>query len=226
MKLVAFDIETGPESPERLALSEPVFEAPSNYKDKEKIAAYKSEKREQWVKEAALSPMTGRILAIGWGQTDASTNIAGLGFTDPGDPDAQPLTEKDLITDFFEIYSKAANGDFYLVGFNIHGFDLPFIVKRAWILGVPVPYALRPNGQSRFFWPPCFIDLQQIWGAGEYRAAGSLGAICALLGIGTKNTSGADFASLYENETTRELALGHLRNDLNLTLALSERLLG
>ena len=211
--MTVWDIETGPETDERLALAEPVFEAPANYKDPEKIAASIAEQRAKWRERAALDPMTGRVLAIG--SMDEVTIVLDHGEN----------RETDIIGNFFRVYERHASCGERMVGFNIHGFDLPFIVKRAWILGVPVPPQLRPNGQSRFYWPPTFVDLQQVWGAGEMRPAGSLGAICKLLGIGEKTGSGADFARLYADESTRQQALDYLKNDLLLTNKLAERLL-
>lgn len=221
--LIALDIETGPETDDRLGLVEPEFKAPANWKDPEKIAAAIAEKREAWIAEAALSPMTGRILAAGWGSPDTGWNVAGVGITDSDNP--EPTTERDVIEDVFGLCGKAQAGAFRIVGFNLGGFDLPFLVRRAMILGVRVPFAMRPNGQSRFFWPPCFIDLQQIWGCGDYRPHGSLNDICKLMGIGEKSGSGADFARLWLNPKTQHDAVKYLMRDLELTYKLAERLI-
>lgn len=221
--LVVIDLETGPETPERLSIVEPEFEPAKNLRDPEKIAANIAEKRQEWLAGAALSPITGRVMAFGWGCPDDGWNISGVGITDTDNP--TPTTEADVIGDFFELFQKAAVGKFHLAGFNIHGFDLSFLVKRAMILGVKVPYQLRPNGQSRFYWPPCFVDLQQVWGVGELRPHGSLDVLCRLMGLGEKSGHGKDFAKLWLDEATRDQASAYLRNDLVLTYKLAERLL-
>ena len=52
-----FDIETGPRSRAELAECVPTFEAPSNWKDSEKIRAYVAEKEAEWFQSAALSAL-------------------------------------------------------------------------------------------------------------------------------------------------------------------------
>ena len=212
--MTVWDCETGPETDERLALAEPAFEAPANYKDPEKIAASIAEQRAKWKERAALDPMTGRILAIG--SMDEVTIVCDHGEN----------READIIGNFFRVYERHASCGERMVGFNIRSFDLPFIVRRAFITGVPVPPQLKPNGQSTWFkFPETFIDLRDIWLCSEKNGHGSLGTLCKLMGLGEKTGSGADFARLYADESTRQQALDYLKNDLLLTSKLAERLL-
>jgi hypothetical protein len=76
MSTYIFDIETGPRSRAELAECVPTFEAPSNWKDPEKIRAHVAEKEAEWFQSAALSALTGRVLAIGY--LDAVTDEQGL----------------------------------------------------------------------------------------------------------------------------------------------------
>ena len=87
-----FDIETGPRSRAELAECVPTFEAPSNWKDSEKIRAYVAEKEAEWFQSAALSALTGRVLAIGY--LDAVTDE--LGYFASGD-EAADLAAEDLV---------------------------------------------------------------------------------------------------------------------------------
>ena len=63
---IYFDIETGPLPRDEVEKFIPKFEAPSNYKDADKIAEFVSKKEEAWFKKAALSCTTGKVLAIGF----------------------------------------------------------------------------------------------------------------------------------------------------------------
>ena len=63
---IYFDIETGPLPRDEVEKFIPKFEAPSNYKDADKIAEVVSKKEEAWFKKAALSCTTGKVLAIGF----------------------------------------------------------------------------------------------------------------------------------------------------------------
>ena len=207
-----FDIETGPESEEWLAEMMPEFEAPKNLKDPEKIAAAVAEKRRAWLDDAALSPLTGRILAIGYKDADGTTIV-------------HDRDESKIIADFMERLGQCVMGSHgIMVGFNIHDFDLPFIFRRALLHGIAMPSWAPPPGGRRFAWPSWLVDLREAWGFGEYQPKGSLDVICRFLGLGSKSGSGADFARLYENPGTRQQALDYLANDLRLTEALSKRL--
>jgi hypothetical protein len=192
----------------------------------EKRLAYVEEEAAYWkdkVDQAALSAMTGRVLAIGYAHSDGTTAIVGVNGP-------ENLIEREVIVDFFDVVSKSRQGASYkLAGFNIGEFDLPFIVRRAWALGIPVPQGLLPTGSSRFFWPSWFIDLRDIWTFGAKGNSdlrhGKLGQITKLLGLGEKNGEGKDFARLWRDPATREQARTYLTQDLTLTSRLAERLL-
>ena len=62
---IFFDLDTMPLAKEELAADMPYFEAPKTYKDAAKIEAYIDKKRDEYISKAALSPITGRVLAIG-----------------------------------------------------------------------------------------------------------------------------------------------------------------
>lgn len=215
---LTFDIETGPAPEAELKAFEPEFEPPKNLKDPEKIAAAIAEKRAAWYADAALSPITGRVLAIGY-QSESSgrwCEYVGLGTLD----------ERTLIARFFEKVrdlNMGANGR--LVGFNIHDFDLPFLCRRALALGLRMPAGFMPTGGSRFYWPPWIVDLRAIWSFGQHQPAGSLGVVCRFLGLGEKSGKGADFARPFNgSDEERRTALAYLDNDVRLTALLASRL--
>lgn len=212
--LTIVDIETGPRPEAELRDIQPEFAAPSNWKDPEKIAADIARQRTEWLADAALSPLTGCVLAIGY-STDGKVSI------DTGDEGA-------LLERFFSLTQSVAQGARgRLCGFAIHSFDLPFICRRALILGVSIPWTLRPTGSTRFYWPSWCTDLREIWAFGEYQPKGSLDVLCRVMGLGGKTGKGGDFARLYHGTPEqREQALDYLRNELMLTAKLAERLIG
>jgi predicted PolB exonuclease-like 3'-5' exonuclease len=203
-----FDIETAPAPVGELVAVMPEFTAPANYKDADKIARSIEEQKSKWIADAALSPLTGRIVCIGCMAPGNTTSIL-------------EGTEQDVLKSFFDMIrfgSMGANGRF--VGFNCHSFDLPFIVKRAWKHGLDIP-ALR---QGRY-WANWIVDLREIWQMGDRMAAGSLGVIAQFMGLGKKSGDGAEFAKLYYDTSTHEQALDYLRNDLKLTKAIAQRIM-
>lgn len=210
-----WDIETEPAPADVLAAFEPEFEAPGNLKDPDKIAAAIAAKRAEWIERAALSPVTGRIVAIGYLKYELTTIYA----------QKESMPEMGIIENFFERVTFCAQGAYgKMAGFNIHGFDLPFIVRRALALGIPVPVGLIPNGATRFYWPSMFLDLRAIWGMGELNPAGSLDVVARYLGLPGKNGKGAEFARLYRGTADeRGQALEYLANDLKVTASIGAR---
>jgi len=204
-----FDIETGPLPDIILDSLMPEFEPAANLKDPEKIAANLAKKRAEFKADAALSPLTGRVLAVGFLPDMGAESIIIC------DDDEKVLLAK--VWDHFRTAGGSRRPTF--VGFNIHGFDLPFLVKRSWVQQVPIP----PNVRQGRYWADWFIDLRETWQLGDKQAHGSLDTICRALGLGEKNGSGAEFARLWNED--RAKALAYLDNDLKMTAALAARLL-
>lgn len=202
---IFFDIETGPLPDSFLDMVAPEFEAPGNYKNPEAIAKNIDEQRAKWKSRAALSPLTGKVLCIG------VLDLAGAFQTFDGDGD-----EAQLLNDFraFVDLHQSAN----LAGFNIFGFDIPFITKRAWAKNVKP--CIRPGFQ--FYRQDRFIDLRAIWQMGDKHAEGSLNAIAKFLGIGEKSGSGAEFARIWTED--RAAAIDYLQHDLILTRDVAQRM--
>jgi predicted PolB exonuclease-like 3'-5' exonuclease len=71
----------------------------------------------------------------------------------------------------------------FLCGYNIKGFDIPFIVKRAVILGIKIPNTLKPYGKKP--WEMTGIDdLYEVWKHMSGKAC-SLDTLCGALNIPT-----------------------------------------
>jgi len=184
------------------------------------IAAKANAATDQWrtfVDRAALSPVTGRVLAIGWIGTN---DVIQIWAVDPADADA----EKKLLTTFWVSFRDCAKTDAPIIGFNSHGFDLPFLIRRSWLLGVDVPDDVLANGRPHRL----FIDLMQVWQCGNRQERISLNNLSAFFGHGqkTEGVDGGDFARLYlsEKQEDRETAIEYLRQDVRLTLAAAKRM--
>lgn len=166
---------------------------------------------------AALSSITGQVLAIGYSGQSQQIHAVGDG-----------VQESALLAHFWGIYKKTRAAHRKLVGFNCKGFDVPFLVQRSYILGVDVPaMILTPTG----YLDATFVDLADIWKAGNRgwgeKGMGSLDTIAKALGVGSKmeGVTGADFARLFNSSDPAEhqLALDYLSADLAVTRAVAER---
>jgi DNA polymerase elongation subunit (family B) len=204
--MIDFDIETCPLPPEVCEKFMPEFEAPGNFKDPEKIAAVIAEKRAEWMDKAALSPLTGRVLAIGL-----------------GDGDGDPLLihgedEVELLNEFLEYTGRIENSP--LVGWNIIGFDIPFLMRRMWHHKIKVPkfWTAKPGWGKA----PLVIDLMREWNCGDYKAPYlKLDLAAKFLGIPGKTGAHAkDFGKLYKENQAE--ALAYLSRDVEIVSRIRE----
>jgi hypothetical protein len=207
MKRIYFDIETGP-APNAVDQFNPESVLVGNLKDGDKIKAKIEDARNRFVADSALSPLTGMVLAAGFLHQD----------------DLQPSIyvgdEATVVGHALDIISEAIYRRDLVIGFCSLTFDLPYLVKRAWRLGIGAK--LNILRESRY-WSPCLIDLRDKWQMGDRQAPGSLDTIGRFLGVGQKSGSGADFADLLKRDP--DAAQEYLANDLRLTRAIGERLL-
>lgn len=209
MKRTYFDIETGPRPEAELHPMMPEFSAPANYSDPVKIAASIEKQKAAWLDKAALCATTGRVLAIGTRKDGENTIFAS------GD-------EKHELASWWATVEQCARDGAVLVGFNIGRFDIPFLVRRSWVLGVPVPVGIFTG---RYLNHHVFLDLYEEWQCGDRTESISLKRLAEFLGVGTKDANGgAAFAEKWV--TDRKAAIAYLENDLALTEAVAMRLLG
>lgn len=239
--MVVFDAETGPLPDELLLPLVPPFDETveefdpakvklGNLKDKakieEKIAAARAtheaiiatmgDRKEAHVKDfiekAALSPITGRVLAVGY-KSDSRIIINALGDFDMDD-------ERDLLECFWHQVRASMKDGTSMAGWNIFGFDLPFFVRRSWHLGVEVPEIRKGR-----YYHPIFIDLMEIWTCGVRGGFAKLDEAARFLTDLSKpdGIDGGDFARLFfGTDEEKQTALNYLRNDLDMTWAVAQ----
>lgn len=204
-KIITFDIETEPLDSEHLIQTyEPKFEANRTLKDPLKISSDLSAKQDAWIADSALYAERARVLAIGF-KTDGKFEIL-------------EGSEKTILTECIKRMFFREN--YIFAGFNILGFDLPFIRRRCILNCVTFPFYDRSNKWSP--WKIRTFDAMVDW-SGTSRDTISLDTLARALGVGKKNESGKDFAALYK--TDREKALAYLENDLEITAKVCERMM-
>lgn len=160
----------------------------------------------EFLANAALSPVTGQVLAIGY--HDGGEKI-------PRIDDAKTCGgEHQVLLAFWSQYLYYRKQRIPMIGFNINAFDLPFLVRRSWLHAVDVPRDVLTQGR---YWDKIFVDLMLVWGCGVWGERISLDKLCGFFGLTRKTGNGADFARLYNDPATRGEALAYLRNDLRMT---------
>jgi hypothetical protein len=213
--MLVFDIETGPQDEDTL-LSQFVpktreeFVGAQRWKPETidaKYAEYLVTAKEDFIRKASLDATTGQILAIGYKSEESETEIdtADEGF---------------MLSSFWRSYEDVVYGKHggIMVGHNIIDFDLPFIVRRSWILGVDFK---APRVDRNSF----FVDTMKAWTLGSYQERISLDRLARTLGMGGKSGKGEDFARLWKGTIQEHLeAREYLVNDLNVTWNVAKRL--
>ena len=212
------DIETAPTSrPEVVEYLTSKIEPPSNYKSEEAIkkwwATRGAEKTKEVVTKTALNPAFGKVIAIGVTDAESDRELIAVG------------DEHDVLEEFHsEIFSgEKARPTF--VGFNIFGFDLPFLYRRAVILGHTMlalrlmPYVTRWYDNTEHT-----IDLMLEWTLGRYGEHISMRELALALGIEgvDMNESGAGVPEMYEKGDL-DGVVEHLKRDLALLAEIDKR---
>ncbi len=143
-----FDLETA--GIDDAATYLPPSEAPANYKDEAKIAAFIAEADAAALSKAALDPDLARIVALG--VCDPATDALSVHLA------KTEREERELLRDFWRIVA----GRVTLVGYNILEFDLRMLFRRSLYLNVPAP-AIQIDKYRH----PTVVDLMQILSYGD-----------------------------------------------------------
>jgi hypothetical protein len=130
-RLLCFDLETAPIDGVETYLG--AIQVPANYSKPESIAKYKEEKAAEERDKAALDPDLGRIVAL-YFQLQGDSEIRGGIARDEAE-------ERTLLTKWWAFVKKASDPlKVRYTGYNIAGFDLPFLLRRSMFLKVHTPH--------------------------------------------------------------------------------------
>jgi predicted PolB exonuclease-like 3'-5' exonuclease len=196
---------------------------PASYKSEDAIARWRETDRAAYAKQCTFNPRTSQIVAVGLGYLPRSFN-ADLAEV----LTAERKDESRLIEAVFKVIAGNRESDFReakagLVTFNGLGFDLPFILNRAAILGVVIPF--RPSDYLKRYTTLPHCDLFAVlsnWG--QAQKGDSLHGWAKALGIPVDDaTSGADVAAQYAAGDWDAIR-AHCRSDIEITAAMYERL--
>lgn len=205
---ICFDLETTG-LPNAAEFLEPVT-PDARLKDPDKIKADIEAKTEARLEKLALDWNVGRVVAFGWWIQDTGTEV----WICRNEEDERKALE------LFWLKQRHRT----LVGFNIKGFDLRFLVQRSRYLGVPYPQ-LDFSKYSRKGIEDLYLLLT--FGDGTYDQGAmrrTLTAFCRRFGLPCDDaTSGKDIPKLVEAGDWAAVE-AHLRSDVELTVALAKRL--
>lgn len=168
-----FDIETIPDQSESaLDKCRAAVAPPGNIKKQESIDTWMAENAERAAREmlakTSFDATAGHVCTIGWAFNNGDVHVE----------HAETVSdEREVMTAFFKALPK---NDVVMVGHNITGFDIPFLLKRAVILGVELPsdYVMPRDPKP---WSKSVFDTMTAWAG--HREMISMNRLCGALGI-------------------------------------------
>lgn len=200
---VVCDIETAPLDDAAVYLA-PV-EAPDNYKDPVKIAAYIAEKQAEHLEKCALDVDLCRVVAIGWQEEQKP---------------AQAVVMRDVDEEAEALRALWARfGHHHLVGFNCLAFDLPVLLRRSLYLDVPAPKIQI----DRFKHAHVTDLLMELSYDGKLRMR-SLAFYAKRFGLMTAETIPSATIPQAVSEGRWEDVSAHVLDDVSVTMQLARRL--
>jgi hypothetical protein len=236
MSAIICDLETISQDPAVILANLPPWDAdearsrvPKSYKKPDAIEGWIEEDKANYgkdaIEKAALNPETATIAVFGtWkgGHVEQLVLNEDGGFPANDMPWVQHLfkTEAELIEHAF-MRLRDGTGVENVLGWNLHGFDLMMLVRRAWILGVPVPSTIF-NPLSRYHFPDRFVDMMNVFKAGNFKSPHtSLNNALRSVGLPEKG-DGKEFGKLWQED--RAKALAYSRDELVLQSQLYRRM--
>ena len=186
----------------------------------ENIEAAKVKEWNTFKDKAALSPLTGRVLAIGWINPSTAEYDCEYIFDNP----VAPVPEKELIEDFLSMADAVLSDKGSLIGHNIIGFDLPFLLRRGLKHGIRPPKTIT-NSLAQYR-PTNLIDTMLAWGFGSRTEKYvTLDALAAFFGCRRKTGDGKDFAKkFFGTAEEREESLAYMQNDVTMTAQIARKM--
>ena len=187
----------------------------------ENIETAKAEAWQEFKDKAALSPLTGRVLAIGLTGDMYKPDECSIKFVRDG---VKPVSEKELIETFLELADAVLSDGGSLVGHNIIGFDLPFLLRRGLKFGIKPPKTITTALGN--YKPTNLIDTQREWQMGNrMEKFVKLDSLAAFFGTRRKSGNGADFAKMFFGTSEeRDAAIDYLRNDVMVSIEVAEKM--
>lgn len=179
---------------------------------------------EKFVSRAALSPLTGQVLAVGFCgvKTDEDSsngpNKVVTIFVDA------TRTEKELIEEVLETIVATIEDNGYVVGHNIIGFDIPFLIRRGLFYGIEPSPILKKELLT--YHSQRLIDTIRYWQFGNrMEEMVKLDTLAKFFGTTRKNGNGAIFYKSFLGTPEEQLeALRYLENDIVMTTEIASKM--
>jgi 3'-5' exonuclease len=195
-----------------------------------KFEEYKDLKTEELLSatyhdKAGLMPEFGKVIVIANGMKIFKENKGPVDYIKAYAMD----DEIEILNQFKESLNSAAakKPGLNLCGYNIKGFDMPYVSKRMLINDISLPQLLNNGGRKP--WEIPAYDLFEVWQQGS-RDMVSLELVCISLGIPTPKDgiSGSEVGDVYWNAENRLEAVDRIsaycQRDVKATINIVDKL--
>jgi hypothetical protein len=187
-----------------------------------------------WQKWAATSPEYSKILCISCAvvvEKDSEQEFKTVTYSGKGIPTDEE--ELETVENFFKLVHKVFNERNYthLVGHNIKGFDIPFILKKALMHGISYskfPFQLQLRDRKPWEMDH-ILDTKEMYRFGSYFLNATLGETCIALGVESPKdgaVKGSEIYSyIYKEENPIDEVKTYCELDVVSTMKVLEKLL-
>lgn len=177
------------------------------------IAESKAEAVEEAVSKTALDGSFGRVCVIGWALGDETPQTV---YSD--------ADEKHVLKLFARAMSSVPQTS-CVVGHNVTGFDLRFLLQRYIINGIKPPAIIRNAAQAKPWETGVVFDTMVQWSGAGAKPGGSLEKLCLALGIPSPKTdiTGATVGAAVAAGRIQEVA-EYCAKDVIATRAIHKRM--
>ncbi len=179
--IIFFDIETAPEERnlDELKLNNPALEKAFLWSCNFRKNVETQSCEDYYQETAPLTPEYGKIVCfsygkIKWAEDYSSYKIKTYSYCS--------FDEKVILEKVSSLMDMVEENKFNLAGHNIKDFDIPFLIKRFLINGIPVPNVLWRVVDKKP-WETGFMDTKEIWKFGSYSQKNTLMEIAVCLGL-------------------------------------------
>ena len=172
-----------------------------------------------FIGKAALSPLTGQMLAVGiWDNNAEKGKEMIISCVDDF------FSEQELVEATLGLLESRILSGRQIIGHNIIAFDLPFLIRRGLFYGHKPPIAIM--NQLEQYRPQCLLDTMRYWQFGNRSEQSvSLDKLAQFFGTTRKNGSGALFyKKFFGTSAERTEALEYLYNDIVMTVEIATKL--
>ena len=169
-----------------------------------------------WQEKAHFYPEFSKIICVSYGYFSKGLFLVNSLYGED---------EKRILSSAAEIFKKANEQGYYLCGYSIKRFDMPWLSKRMMINGISPPSNLSTYGKKP--WDIQVFDLPEVWGQGNMQESYTpFEVACTALGLETSKgeLSGDKVKEAYWNGEIERIK-NYCEKDVTVSKNLAVRLI-